>query len=423
MIKPKRQYATEIATTPEIRAHFPALERVHHGRAVAYFDGPGGTQVPRAVADAMVDYLYHHNANTHWEYPTSAETDRALDAARQTFADFFHASPEEIVFGANMTTLTFHLSRALGRQFSSGDELVITELEHHANIDPWRELARERDLRLRVVRMIPETGQLDWEEFKASLNDRTKLVALGAASNALGTINDVRVAAELAHRAGALVFIDAVHYAPHALIDIRFLDCDFLACSAYKFNGPHIGILFGKRDLLEAIDFPKLRPADDHAPENAESGTLNHEGIVGAAAAVDFLASLSSSGETRRQRLRLMFEELHARGARLTKTLWGLLSTIEGVRLYGPPPGLPRTPTVSFTINGVASSEVARRLATLGVFVSHGDFYASTVIERLGLSGEGLVRAGCAIYTTSEEIWRLVEGVRLICNESAAPPT
>lgn len=423
MIKPKRQYATEIATTPEIRAHFPALERLHHGRAVAYFDGPGGTQVPRAVADAMVDYLYHHNANTHWEYPTSAETDRALDAARLAFADFFNASPEEIVFGANMTTLTFHLSRALGRSLSPGDEIVVTELDHHANIDPWRDLARERDFHLRTVRMIPETGQLDWEEFKALLNDRTKVVALGAASNALGTINDVRAAANVAHEAGALVFIDAVHYAPHALVDVRSLDCDFLACSAYKFNGPHVGILFGKRDLLDKIDFPKLRPAHDTAPENAETGTLNHEGIVGAAAAVDFLASLSSSGETRRQRLRLMFEELHTRGARLAKTLWGLLSTIEGVRLYGPPPGQPRTPTISFTIEGVASSEVARRLATLGVFVSHGDFYASTVIERLGLSGEGLVRAGCAIYTTSEEIWRLVEGVRSICHESAAPPT
>ena len=423
MINTKRQYATEVATTPEIRTHFPALERLHNGRAVAYFDGPGGTQVPRAVADALVDYLYRHNANTHWEYPTSAETDEALAAARQTFADFLNASPDEIVFGANMTTLTFHLSRALGRQFSPGDEIVVTELDHHANVDPWRELARERDLRLRAVRMIPETGQLDWEEFKAVLGRGTKVVALGAASNALGTVNDVRAAAGLAHEAGALVFIDAVHYAPHALVDVRALGCDFLACSAYKFNGPHVGILFGKRRLLEAVDFPKLRPADDGAPERAETGTLNHEGIVGAAAAVDFLASLSGSGETRRQRLRQTFEELHARGARLAKTLWGLLSTINGVRLYGPPPGTARTPTVSFTVEGVASSEVARQLAGLGVFVSHGDFYASTVVERLGLSGEGLVRAGCAIYTTSEEIWRLVEGVRLICNEGAARHT
>jgi cysteine desulfurase family protein (TIGR01976 family) len=417
VIKLKRQYATEIAATPEIRAHFPALERLHNERAVAYFDGPGGTQVPRRVAEAMVDYLYHHNANTHWEYPTSAETDEALDSARQTFADFFNATPEEIVFGANMTTLTFHLSRALGRQLAAGDEVVVTELDHHANVDPWRELARERDLRLRFVKMIPETGQLDWEEFKGSLGEKTKLVALGAASNALGTVNDVRAATRLAHEAGALVFIDAVHYAPHSLVDVRALDCDFLACSAYKFNGPHVGILFGKRNLLDAIDFPKLRPAHDTAPEKAETGTLNHEGIVGAAAAVDFLASLSRTGETRRQRLQFTFEELHSRGTRLAKTLWGLLSTIDGVHLYGPPPGTPRTPTVSFTIEGVASSRVARRLAELGVFVSHGDFYASTVIERLGLSNKGLVRAGCAIYTTSEEIWRLVEGVRLICNE------
>jgi cysteine desulfurase family protein (TIGR01976 family) len=419
LIKTKRQYAAETASTPEIRAHFPALERLHNGRAVAYFDGPGGTQVPRAVADAMVDYLYHHNANTHWEYPTSAETDEALGYARQTFADFFNASADEIVFGANMTTLTFHLSRALGRRLSPGDEIVVTELDHHANVDPWRELAKERDLRLRTVRMIPETGQLDWEEFNQLLGERTKLVALGAASNALGTINDVRAAAESAHRVGASVFIDAVHYAPHTLIDVRALDCDFLACSAYKFNGPHVGILYGRRRLLESIDFPKLRPAHDAAPERAETGTLNHEGIVGAAAAVDFLASLTSSGETRRQRLRLVLEELHTRGARLAKTLWGLLSTIDGVRLYGPPPGSgPRTPTVAFTVEGVPSGEVARRLAELGVFTSHGDFYASTVVERLGLSNEGLVRAGCAVYTTSEEIWRLVEGVRAICNSA-----
>jgi cysteine desulfurase family protein (TIGR01976 family) len=417
VINTKRQYALQTATTPEIRAHFPALERVHNGRAVAYFDGPGGTQVPRAVADAMVDYLYHHNANTHWEYPTSAETDEALADARQTFSEFFNASPYEIVFGANMTTLTFHLSRALGRGFTPGDEIIVTELDHHANIDPWRELASERKLGLRVVKMIPETGQLDWEDFNQLLSDRTKLVALGAASNALGTINDVGAASAAAHAAGALVFVDAVHYAPHALIDVRALDCDFLACSAYKFNGPHVGILYGRHELLQSIDFPKLRPADDAAPEKAETGTLNHEGIVGAAAAVEFLASLAGSDGTRRQRLKLMFEELHTRGARLTKTLWGLLSTIDGVRLYGPPPGNARTPTIAFSVEGVPSSEVARRLAEAGVFTSHGDFYASTVVERLGLAREGLVRAGCAIYTTSEEIWRLVEGVRLICNE------
>jgi cysteine desulfurase family protein (TIGR01976 family) len=401
-----------VASTDEIRAHFPALDRVQNGEPVAYFDGPGGTQVPQRVAEAMVDYLYHHNANTEWAYPTSIETDAALASARQTFADFLNASPDEIVFGANMTTLTFHLARALGRRLSPGDEIIVTELDHHANIDPWRDLARERDLCLRTTRMIPETGQVDWDDFNRLLNSRTILVAIGAASNALGTINDVGIAANLAHDAGAMIFVDAVHYAPHALTDVRAIDCDFLACSAYKFYGPHVGILYGRRDLLHAIEFPKLRPAHDTGPEKAETGTLNHEGIVGAHAAVDFLASLSRSGETRRRRLETTFDELHRRGATLTRTLWEELSVIDGVTLYGPPPDMPRTPTVSFTVEGVPSRDVARRLADIGVFLSHGDFYASTVIDRLGLSEEGLVRAGCAIYTTTEEIRRLVEGVQ-----------
>ncbi|HEX8688459.1 MAG TPA: aminotransferase class V-fold PLP-dependent enzyme, partial [Pyrinomonadaceae bacterium] len=229
--------------------------------------------------------------------------------------------------------------------------------------------------------------------------------------NALGTINDVTAATRQAHEAGALVLIDAVHYVPHALADVRSVGCDFLACSAYKFNGPHVGILYGRRDLLQSLDFPRLRPAPDYAPETAESGTLNHEGIVGSAAAVDFLASLAGPEGPRRERLARAFAALHARGCALSERLWRGLSEIEGVRLYGPPPGRPRTPTVAFTVEGVASSEVARRLAARGVFVSHGDFYAATVVERLGLAPEGLVRAGCACYTTREEVERLIEGV------------
>ena len=409
----------EVVSVAEIRSHFPALARTHNGRPVAYFDGPGGTQVPRAVAEAMTDYLYHHNANTHWEYPTSAETDRALEDARQTVADLLNAAPTEIAFGANMTALTLHLSRALGRRFRAGDTLVVTELDHHANSDPWRELGRDRDLRVRTVRMIPETGQLDWDDFSRALEEGPRLVALGAASNALGTINDVRAATRQAHDAGALVFIDAVHYVPHSLADVRDVACDFLACSAYKFNGPHVGVLFGRRDLLQSLDFPRLRPAPDYAPETAESGTLNHEGIVGTAAAVDFLASLAGPTGARRERLARAYAELHARSCTLLEKLWRGLSEIEGVRLYGPPPGQPRTPTVSFTVEGVAASEVARRLAARGVFVSHGDFYALTVIERLGLLPEGLVRAGCAIYTTDEEISRLLEGVASLSENKA----
>ncbi|HEX8204013.1 MAG TPA: aminotransferase class V-fold PLP-dependent enzyme, partial [Isosphaeraceae bacterium] len=227
--------SASVATTGEIRSHFPALERRHDGGPVAYFDGPGGTQVPGRVVAAMTDYLYHHNANAHWAFPTSHETDQAIADARRALAEFLNASPAEVAFGANMTTLTFHLARALGRRWGPGDEVVVTELDHHANVDPWRALARERGITVRVARMRPEAGQLDRDDLARQITDRTRLVALGAASNALGTITDVAGAARLAHAVGALVFVDAVHYAPHRLVDVRAWDCDFLACSAYKF--------------------------------------------------------------------------------------------------------------------------------------------------------------------------------------------
>src|SRR6266566_4902629 len=394
----------------EIRRCFPALTRTHHGYSVAYFDGPGGTQVPRAVVEAMNDYLYHHNANTHWAYPTSEETDAALENARQTCAEFLNASPREIAFGANMTTITFHLSRALGMQYGSGDEIIVTELDHHANVDPWQRLALERGVTVKTAKLVPETGQLDWDGFERLITKQTKLVAIGAASNALGTINDLGRAIQVARSVGALVFVDAVHYAPHALVDVQALDCDFLSMSAYKFYGPHVGVLFGKLPLLESINFPKLTPAPDAAPENVETGTQNQEGMVGAGAAIDFLASLAA-GPSRRWRLAATYAALHERSAALTLRLWNGLASINGVRLYGPSPDLPRTPTLSFTVDGITSTEVARKLAERGLFLSHGDFYAATVVERLELGEEGLVRAGCACYTTEEEIERLIEGV------------
>ncbi len=402
-----------LASTAAIRACFPALERVHNHFPVAYFDGPGGTQVPRAVVEAMDDYLYHHNANTHWAYPTSEETDAALENARQTCADLVNASAREIAFGANMTTLTFHLARALGMQYGSGDEIIVTELDHHANVAPWHRLAVERGVTVKTIKLEPDTGQLDWDSFEELLTKRTRLVAIGAASNALGTINDVGRAVRMARSVGALVFVDAVHYAPHALVDVQALDCDFLGMSAYKFYGPHVGVLFGKLALLELINFPKLIPAPDAAPENVETGTQNQEGMVGAGAAVDFLASLAG-GESRRSRLAAAYAELHRQSAGLTRRLWNGLASLKRVRLYGPPPDLPRTPTVAFTVDGVASTEVSRKLATRGLFLSHGDFYAATVVERLGLGEEGLVRAGCACYTTENEIDRLIEGVEEI---------
>ncbi|MGZ5022831.1 MAG: cysteine desulfurase-like protein [Chthoniobacterales bacterium] len=405
--------ASILAPVEKIREHFPALQRQHHGRAVAYFDGPGGTQVPLRVVEAMNDYLFHHNANTHWAYPTSHETDAMIEEARGVLADFLNAAPNEISFGANMTTLTFHLARALGREYGPGDEIVVTELDHHANIAPWQALAKERGVTIRTVRMIPESGQLDWENFAQRINKRTKLVAIGAASNALGTINDVRRAADLAHDAGAKIFVDAVHFAPHELVDVHAFDCDFLSCSAYKFYGPHIGILFARKELLETIDFPKLIPSPDTAPERAETGTQNHEGIVGAAAAVDFLASFSTAG-TRRERLRAVFEEFRLRGTKLIAQLWKGLSKIDRVQIFGPPLDAARTPTISFIIDGIDSTDACEALAEQALFASNGDFYAATVVERLGQPPGGLIRAGCACYTNAEETERLIDAVRSI---------
>jgi cysteine desulfurase family protein (TIGR01976 family) len=404
--------AIETASAEEIRSHFPAMERQHRGHPVAYLDGPGGTQVPRAVVDRMTEYLYHHNANTHWRYPTSSETDELIMDARRALAEFVHGAPEEIAFGANMTTLTFHLARALGRGWSERDEIVVTELDHHANVAPWRALERERGVRVVTARMRTEDGTLDVEDLERKVNRHTRLVAIGAASNALGTMVDVPRIAAIARANKALLFVDAVHYAPHALTDVKAFDCDFLACSAYKFYGPHIGVLWGKRDLLERLDVPKLDPAPNEAPENLETGTQNHEGIVGAGAAVDWLASLArGAGSGKREAIAATLGELHRRGSKLFRQLWEGLGEIRGVKRYGLPSDKPRSPTLAFRVGGKSCDDVAIALAQRGLFVSHGDFYAATIIERLGVGPDGVVRVGCSAYTTSEEIERVVRAV------------
>ena len=394
-----------------IRSQFPALERVHNGFPVAYFDGPGGTQVPRFVVERMNEYLYHHNANTHWNYETSRETDRLIDESREAFSDFFNASPDEIVFGQNMTSLTFHLSRSLARDFSKGDEIIVTDLDHHANIDTWLALEKDRGVTIKALPFDNETGQLKLDLLPEFLNERTRLVAIGAASNAIGTINDVKSVIAMASETGALTFVDAVHFAPHNLLDVKDIGCDFLACSAYKFYGPHIGVMYGRRALLEKIDFPKVRPAPDSAPERIETGTLNHEGMVGAAAAVDFIASLGR-GNTRREKLGDAFSLIHDRDVRLTEQLWNGLSQIDSVKIYGPKPDVSRTSLVSFTVGDHKSRDVAGFMSDRGLFLSHGNFYAATVVERLGLTGQGLLRAGCSVYTTSNDVQRLIDGIR-----------
>ena len=397
-----------------VRDQFPALERIYKGHPVAYFDGPGGTQVPRAVVDVMNDYLFHHNANTHWAYPTSIETDLILEAARVAVGDFLNCAPDEVVFGANMTTLTFHLARTLGRTWSEGDEVIVTDLDHHANVAPWRALEVDRGIVVRSARLIRETAQIDWDHLRQLVSPRTKLLAIGGASNACGTINDLELAASVARAAKALLFVDAVHLAPHELIDVQRLGCDFLACSAYKFYGPHAGILFARRALLEALPFPKLIPAPDTAPERAETGTQNQEGIAGIAAAIDFVASIGGGDGTRRERLARAYAALHAEGGRFANSLWSGLSSIRGVKVYGPPPPMRRTPTFAFTIDGVDDEHVVRKLADEGLFLSHGDFYALTAVRELGAPMASVVRAGCACYTTDEEVRRLVDAVAAV---------
>ncbi len=402
---------TGVASVEAIRAAFPALRRHEAGVPVAYFDGPGGTQVPATVVDAMAGYLLHHNANTHWDYPSSHETDAMLAEARETFAHFLNGAPDEIVFGNNMTTLAMHLGRGLGREWRAGDEVVVTELDHHANIAPWQALARERGVALRWLPLDVATGRLVVDRLPDLLGSRTRLVALGAASNALGTVTDIAPLARLAHDAGALVFVDAVHFAPHVLPDVAALGCDLLACSTYKFYGPHGGILWGKRALLDAVDVPRLAPAPQEAPERLETGTQNHEGIIGGAAAVQWLASLAGASGPLRARLESSYRELHRRAGALFARLWDGLRAIDGVTVYGPAADTPRTATAAFTVAGVPAATVAARLARRGCFVSHGDFYAATVIDRLRLGGDGLVRAGLAAYATADEVDRLLEGV------------
>ena len=399
-----------VASVEEIRAAFPALGRVHAGAPVAYFDGPGGTQVPRVVADAITDHLLHHNGNRRWAYPTSAETDAAVEEARAAMADLLGCTPSDVAFGPNMTTLTYHLSRTLGRAMEAGDEVVVTRLDHLANVSPWRALEYERGVVIREVPFRPEDGTLDEEAYRAALGPRTRLVALGWASNALGTITNLLPLIEAAKAVKAWTFVDGVHSVPHLLPAARAMGCDFLACSPYKFYGPHAGVLYAPSEVMNTLEAPRLSCAPQVAPERFETGTQSHEDLAGITATVDFLAGLTD-GATRRERLGRAYAVLHARGEALVARLWEGLQGTPGVRVYGPPPGHPRTPTVSFTVDGLDARSVAGHLSRHhGVFVSHGHFYAACVPQDLGVEG-GLVRAGCACYTTEDEVDRLLVGV------------
>jgi cysteine desulfurase family protein (TIGR01976 family) len=396
-------------TLEAIRADVPALARHHAGRPVAYFDGPGGTQVPEVVARRVADVMLHHNANAHWHFPTSRETDAILDQARATFAAFLGGAADEIAFGANFTSLAFHLARGLGRAWQAGDEVIVTELDHHANVAPWQALAHERGIVLRWWPMDVATGTLSLERLPALVTPRTRLLAVGGASNALGTITDLTAACRIARAHGVLSFVDAVHLAPHQLVDVAAMGADFLGCSPYKFYGPHLGVLWGRRDLLAAVDVPRLLPATDAVPERIQVGTPSFEAIAGASAAVEWLADVGGGDGTLRDRLTASYAILAEREAALFARLWAGLGEIRGVTRHGPPPGTPRTATVSLTVGTRQAAVVANALAErAGCFASHGDFYAMTTAERLGVRAQGLLRLGLAVYSSAEEVDRVV---------------
>jgi len=421
-----------INATP-LRAEFPALSS---GRA--YLDGPGGTQVPRQVIDRMVDYLIDKNANHRGAFATSQASDALILEARSAFADFINAPGDgEIIFGPNMTGLTLSISRALALDLKPGDEVVVTRLDHNANVAPWMLIARDRGCTVRQVDFDVEDCTLRLDQLDQCLNERTKLVAVGYASNAVGTINPVAEIVQKAHRVGALCYVDAVHYAPHGPIDVQALACDFLVFSVYKIFGPHLGVLYGRRDLLSRLQAYKVRPASDVPPEKFETGTQNHEGIAGGLGAIEYLARLGErfGGEHaeryagqfagRRLLLKQAMGAIRAYESELTRSLLPALESISGLRIYGITDSRAldrRTPTVSFTLPHVPPRRVAEELAQEGIFVWDGNYYALDVTERLDLEKTGgMVRVGLVHYNTTSEIERLVAGLQQISAKAATP--
>jgi cysteine desulfurase family protein (TIGR01976 family) len=397
------------------RRQFPALQS-----ETIFFDNPGGTQVPQAVLDRMVGYLTQSNANRDGAFATSRESDRLLEASRHAMAALVGAArPEEIVFGPNMTSLTFQISRALAREFLPGDEIIVTRLDHDANIAPWRLVAEDRGCLVRWLDFDPEDCTLDLAMLDSLLGPRTRLVAVGFASNAVGTVNPVAEIARRAHAAGALCYVDAVQYAPHRRIDVQALDCDFLAASAYKFFGPHLGMLYGRHELLARLRAYKVRPASEAPPGKFETGTQLHENIAGALGAAEYLAGLSGLETAAwRPRLEQAFSRIEAYEARLTERLVGGLQSVPGLRIYGitdPQQLSDRLPTVSFTLEGKSPQQVAERLGDAGINVWDGNFYAQAVTERLELEDRGgLVRIGAVHYNTDDEVDRLLEALRRV---------
>jgi cysteine desulfurase family protein (TIGR01976 family) len=390
-----------------LRRQFPALRRSVHGRTPIYLDGPGGTQVPQGVIDALVRYLSTCNANHGGAFTTSRESDLVLQEAHRAVADLLGGAPDEVVFGANMTTLTLHLSRAFGRTLRPGDAVLLTRLDHDANVRPWALAARDAGAEVRFVDVRPDDCTLDLDDLERQLDGRVRLLALTCASNAVGTLPDVAALTRRAHAAGARVYLDAVHYAPHGPIDVRDWGCDFLACSAYKFFGPHVGVLWGRRELLAELPAYKLRPAPESLPDRWMTGTQNHEGLAGVVAAVDYLASLGQ-GADRRQRLVSALKAVRAYESGLARRLLAGLAERPRFRVWGltRAEDLPRrAPTVALTAADHTPRQLAEHLAGRGIFAWDGNVYALELAERLGLEGRGgFLRLGLVHYNTAEEV-------------------
>ena len=406
-----------------IRSQFPALSLQVGGKPAVFLDNPGGTQVSQAVIDAMGRYLAESNANRGGAFITAQRSDAVIADAHQAAADLLGAaSPREIAFGPNMTSLTFSFSRALGRQLGPGDEIVVTRMDHDANITPWTMMAEDRGATVRWAEFDVEDYTLDMAGLRSLINERTKIVAVGYASNALGTINDVKTICGWARAAGALSFVDAVQYVPHGPVDVQALGCDFLACSAYKFFGPHIGILYGRYDLLDKIRAYKVRPAHDNPPDKFETGTQSHEGIAGTLAAIDYLASLGSvAGESNTNRCSNLLRAMAAiedYDRTLSAAILDELETIDGVQVHGITDRgrlAERVSTVSFTWEGRSPRQIAEALGQQGIFVWDGNYYALAVSERLGVEQSGgMVRIGAVHYNTLDEIRRLGAALRAL---------
>lgn len=398
-----------------VRSQFPSLETQVNGQSAAFLDGPAGTQVPTQVMQAIQNYLMSANANTGGAFLTSRRTDEMIQNTRAAMADFFHCQRDEVVFGQNMTTLTFAISRAIGRDLPAGSEIVVTTLDHDANFSPWKAL-EEKGVVIRQVDIQEEDCTLDLEDLESSLGLKSRLVAVGYASNVVGTINPVREITRLAHAAGALVYIDAVHYAPHGLIDVEDLDCDFLVCSPYKFFGPHMGVLYGKREHLERLRPYKVRPCPEQIPDRWESGTQVHELIAGIGAAVEYIAEVGRHSDpsvvTRREALEAAYRTTVAYERRLIARLVEGLQLIPGVKVYGITDANrfeSRCSTVSLRIGNHHPTDIAKFLGDRGIFTWDGNYYAVNLSERLGVESQGgLLRIGLVHYNTLEEVERLL---------------